>query len=63
MKHTALCLLYYQSINKTTRLSKAIRSSDIFKEHGDRHMQKPWLKSYPKGIPEEIDIHKFFFGG
>ncbi len=22
-------------------------------------MQKPWLKSYPKGIPEEIDIHKF----
>jgi len=22
-------------------------------------MQKPWLKSYPKGMPEEIDIHKF----
>lgn len=22
-------------------------------------MQKPWLKSYPAGIPEEIDIHEF----
>lgn len=22
-------------------------------------MQKPWLKSYPAGIPEEIDINKF----
>jgi len=22
-------------------------------------MQKPWLKSYPDGIPEEIDINKF----
>ncbi len=22
-------------------------------------MQKPWLKSYPDGVPEEIDIHEF----
>lgn len=22
-------------------------------------MQKPWLKSYPAGIPEEIDIHQY----